>query len=192
MTRNSSPKTSCGSFFRCFPPGKLVFAVDRTHWQHGQADLNLLVLGVVVSGVTLPLIWEALPPCGNSDSAARMRLVARLLNHLPAIECTFSALKSRGGGLEETHLVKAARVERLFGLLTLALVWMVRVGTWREETRAIPVKQHGRKAMSVAQYGWECLADALRWSGNALQTCLTLRSTPFPAPGAAGGQVVRY
>lgn len=268
--------------------------MDRTNWQHGQAELNLLVLGVVVGGVTLPLVWEALPHGGNSDSAARMRLVARLLKHLPAkrwralvadrefigeawftflrqrriprcirlrentrlddefvrdafqtlergqvrtlferawvygsqmqvvatlspegeriivasdltipailavyrqrwaIECTFSALKSRGLGLEETHMVNAARIERLFGLLTLALVWIVRVGTWREETRPIPLKKHGRRAVGVAQYGWDLLAGALRWSASVLQTYLNLLTIPFPAPGAAGTRVVRY
>lgn len=268
--------------------------LDRTNWQHGRADLNLLVLGVVVSGVTLPLVWVALPHGGNSDSAARMRLVARLLKHLPArrwkalvadrefigqawfsflrerriprcirlrentrlddafvctafqllergqvrglferawvygslmqvvatlspegervivaadlsipatlavyrqrwtIECTFSVLKSRGLGLEETHMVKAARIERLFGLLTLALVWMVRVGSWRVETRPIPVKKHGRKAVGVAQYGWDLLAAALRWSASGVQTYLKLLTVPFPPPGAGGARVVRY
>lgn len=109
-----------------------------------------------------------------------------------AIECTFSALKSRGLGLEETHMVKAARIERLFGLLTLALVWMVRVGTWRAETRPIPSKKHGRNAVGLAQYGWELLAAALRWSDRTLPTCLALLTLPFPAPGAAGHRVVRY
>ncbi len=109
-----------------------------------------------------------------------------------SIECTFSALKSRGLGLEETHMVNAARIERLFGLLTLALMWMVRVGTWREEIRPIPVKKHGRKALGVAQYGWELLADALRWSGRTLQPCLNLLTLPFPAPGVAENRVVRY
>lgn len=256
--------------------------------------MNLLVLGVVVGGVSLPLVWAALPHGGNSDSATRMRLVARLLKYLPAkrwralvadrefigqawftflrerriprcirlrentrlddefvrdafqtlecgqvcglfeqawvygslmqvvatlspegervivasdlsipatlevyrqrwaIEGTFSALKSRGLGLEETHMVKAARHERLFGLLTLALVWMVRVGTWREETRPIPLKKHGRKAVGVAQYGWDLLADALRWSASAVQTYLHLLTFPFSAPGAARIRVVRY
>lgn len=57
---------------------------DRTDWEHGQADLNLLVLGVVLEGFTLPLVWTALPHGGSSNAAARERLVARLLKHLPA------------------------------------------------------------------------------------------------------------
>ena len=69
---------------------------------------------------------------------------------------------------------------------------MVRVGVWREETRPIPLKKHGRKAVGVAQYGWDLLADALRWSARALQTYLHLLTLPFPAPGAARTQVVRY
>lgn len=108
------------------------------------------------------------------------------------IECTFSALKSRGLGLEETHRVKAARIERLFGLLSLALVWMVRVGSWRAQTRPIPVKKHGRKAVGGAQYGWDLLAAALRWSASKVQMYLKLLTIPFPAPGADGTRMVRY
>ncbi|WP_107139619.1 transposase, partial [Deinococcus arcticus] len=66
------------------PPGKLILALDRTNWTHGTQPLNLLVLGVVLHGFTLPLVWTALAHQGSSDTATRERLVARLLRHLPA------------------------------------------------------------------------------------------------------------
>ncbi len=44
------------------------------------------------------------------------------------IESTFSALKTRGLNLEQTHMTQPDRLSRLFGLLSLALAWMVRVG----------------------------------------------------------------
>lgn len=41
--------------------GKLLLSLDRTTWEHGEAPLNLLVLGAVVHGYTLPLVWIARP-----------------------------------------------------------------------------------------------------------------------------------
>ena len=67
------------------PKGKLILALDRTNWMHGQQPMNLLVLGAVLHGVTLPLVWAILPHAGSSDTATRERLVARLLGHLPAV-----------------------------------------------------------------------------------------------------------
>nr|WP_083865941.1 IS4 family transposase [Deinococcus peraridilitoris] len=276
------------------PPGKLMLALDRTNWEHGEADLNLLVLGVVLEGFTLPLVWTALPHGGSSNTAARERLVAKLLKHLPAkrikvlvadreflggdwfsflrkrkikrcirirldtkvddlrvdaaykhvqpgqvvgllekanvygnvmqvvvtrtkdgelfalatdlkiweartayqlrfsVECTFAALKSRGLGLEESHMTKANRLERLFGLLTLAFACCLRVGVWRNGLKPIRRKKHGRRAVSVFRYGWELLVNALRWALPDFQTYLALLSQPFPALGATGGEGVMY
>lgn len=66
------------------PPGKLLLSLDRTSWEHGQSPLNLLVLGVVVQGYTIPLVWIALDHTGNSDTRARIWLVLRLLKVFPA------------------------------------------------------------------------------------------------------------
>ena len=66
------------------PAGKLLLVMDRTTWHYGQTPLNLLVLGVVIGGVVLPLVWTVLPHQGNSSAAARIVLVSRLLRVLPA------------------------------------------------------------------------------------------------------------
>lgn len=269
------------------PPGKLVLVMDRTNWEHGAHDLNLLVLGVVIAGLTLPLVWVALPHGGSSDTVLRQRLVARLLQYLPAkrwkvlvgdrefigqdwfsflrrrkikrclrirldtlvdevrvdeafadvqigqtvgvfdkayiygnlmqvvvtrspdgdlvalatdlpiwearavyrqrwsIECTFSSMKSRGFGLEDSTMTQPDRLERLFGLVTLAWVCCLRVGVWTAEQRSIPIKAHGRKARSVVQYGWDILVVAVRWASPMCQTYFSLLNQPFSAPGAA-------
>jgi hypothetical protein len=39
------------------PPGKQVLTMDRTNWESGKPPLNLLVLGVVLEGFTLPLVF---------------------------------------------------------------------------------------------------------------------------------------
>jgi len=66
------------------PPGKVLMSLDRTTWEHGASPLNLLVLGAVVHGYTIPLVWIALDHTGNSDTQTRIRLVLQLLQALPA------------------------------------------------------------------------------------------------------------
>lgn len=95
------------------------------------------------------------------------------------IECTFSGMKSRGLGLEETHMTQPSRIACLFSLLSVAFAWMVRVGEWRAADQPIPVKKHERKALSVAQYGWELLVEAIRFERMTFHTYLELLKTPF-------------
>ena len=66
------------------PPGKLLLSMDRTTWERGNSPLNLLVLGVVLHGYTVPLVWTALDHDGNSGTVRRIQLVSRLLKALPA------------------------------------------------------------------------------------------------------------
>lgn len=46
--------------------------------------MNLLVLGVVIHGYTVPLMWDALENSGNSDTKARIWLASGLLRVFPA------------------------------------------------------------------------------------------------------------
>ncbi|CAM4459888.1 IS4 family transposase [Deinococcus marmoris] len=276
------------------PDGKLIFVMDRTNWKHGQADINILALGVLLGDVVIPLVHEVLPHGGNSHSELRIALVSRLLKSVPAgrwrvliadrefvgkawfeflhqkrikrcirikettrmdellvreqdknlcpgqvrglmekawvygslmqvvatlspqgervivasdlplydvlqvyrmrwgIECTFSGMKSRGLGLEDTHMTAPDRIGRLFLLLSLAYAWMVRIGAWRADALPIAVKAHGRRAMSLAQYGWDLLCDALRWQRPLFQTFLALLMIAFPSPSQPESESVRY
>jgi len=269
------------------PPGKIVMSLDRTTWEHGDAPLNLLVLGAVVHGYTIPLVWVALDHTGNSDTKARMWVVLRLLQALPArrwkglvadrefigaewfrflrrqgirrairirknivldelpagqwfadlrlgqfsviseaawvfgervrvvatrspngdlviiatdfgvwetwnlyklrwtVECTFGSYKSRGFDLERTGITDPKRLERLFGLVTLAWLNCLRIGVWKHEVKPIRVLAHGRKAMSLVRYGSEHLRNALRWDSGGLAELFALLILPFSAPGAA-------
>lgn len=276
------------------PTGKLVLALDRTNWEYGEQPVNLLVLGVVLEGFTLPLVWTVIGHGGSSHTLTREKLVARLLKRLPArrwkalvadrefvgylwfaflrkrrirrairiradtiidelrvdtwfshvqvgkwhtllekawvyrslmhlvatrsadgelvviatdlsiwdvwavyklrwsIECTFASLKRRGFDLERSAMTMADHLGRFFGLLTLAWVWCLRVGTWWNAWKPIPIKKHGRPAMSLLTYGWEYLANAVRWDELRTGRCCGLLNWPFSASGQPGDQVVRY
>ena len=64
------------------------------------------------------------------------------------IESTFGSQKSRGFDLERTGVTDPTRLERLFGLVTLAWLACLRVGVWRHEAKPIRVLAHGRRTMS--------------------------------------------
>lgn len=108
------------------------------------------------------------------------------------IESTFSAFKTRGLNLEQTHMTAPDRLSRLFGLLCVALAWITRIGV--EETQHKPIRRMRKKnrpAMSRARYGAQELGRALRWGKTSFQTYLDLLSKPFPALGGQNLQPVR-
>lgn len=68
------------------PVGGYKLNLDRTNWQYGKKDINILTIGISVGKVSMPLIWETLPKStksGNSNIAQRMRLMRKLLKALP-------------------------------------------------------------------------------------------------------------
>jgi hypothetical protein len=65
--------------------------------------------------------------------------------------------------LEDTHLREMERLSKLVALLTLAMVWAIRVGEWLTFQIPIPVKNHGRKAKSIFRVGCDYLTQYSRW-----------------------------
>ena len=56
--------------------------MDRTHWQLGQTDLNLLCLGLVFQGVSIPLMSLSLQRPGNSHTRERKQVMRQVLAYL--------------------------------------------------------------------------------------------------------------
>jgi len=86
------------------------------------------------------------------------------------IECLFQALKGRGFDLESCRLSRERRLTGWFGFLALGLCWCLKVGRYLDEVDPLPVKKHGRRAVSVFQRGLRllqsllsCLAGRPRW-----------------------------
>jgi hypothetical protein len=77
------------------------------------------------------------------------------------IETLFSAFKTRGFNLEETHMSNPAKMDTLFTILALAFVWSHAIGEWLNEKEPIKTLKHGRKAKSIFLYGLEYLARIL-------------------------------
>ncbi len=82
------------------------------------------------------------------------------------IETLFGCLKSKGFNFEDTHIVDPERIGKLLALLTVAFCWVHKIGEWRHEEKAIPIKKHGRKAQSWFRYGLDYLRDVLMNSNS--------------------------
>jgi hypothetical protein len=59
------------------PPYRL--AMDRTNWQFGQTDINVLTLAIVYQSVAFPLLILMLDKRGNSDTPERIRIMNRYI-----------------------------------------------------------------------------------------------------------------
>lgn len=77
------------------------------------------------------------------------------------IETLFGALKTRGFNLEDTHVTKEDRLQKLVALLALTFCWCHRVGLWLHAQKAHKPKKHGRLPQSIFRRGLDCLQRLL-------------------------------
>ncbi len=112
------------------PPGKLLLSMDRTTWERGESPLNLLVLGVVLHGYTVPLVWTALDHDGNSGTVRRIQLVSRLLKALPAARWKGLVADREFIGGEWFRFLRRKGIKRAIRIRKNAVVDELRVDTW--------------------------------------------------------------
>ncbi len=66
------------------PQKRVLLILDRTQWQLGQQDLNILVLAVAYRGMAFPVVWTVIPTRGGSHTQQRITLLSLVLRILPA------------------------------------------------------------------------------------------------------------
>ena len=131
-----------------------LVAVNRSEWIY----IDLWGLLVYVGGRHLQ-DKEYLVVISNEpgDLLAQYRLRWK-------IETLFQALKGRGFDLESCRLSQERRLSGWFGFLSLALCWCLKVGIAVDAVDAVdplPLKKHGRRAVSVFQRGLRLLQSLL-------------------------------
>lgn len=78
------------------------------------------------------------------------------------VESLFKAFKSSGLNIENTHITDQKRLEKLFLIVMIALVWCYKIGDFIDENiKPIKIKKHQRRAFSVFKYGLNCLNNIL-------------------------------
>ncbi|GAK49191.1 transposase [Candidatus Moduliflexus flocculans] len=131
-------------FFRNAPLGVVrLLRSPRPLW-----GLPVYVVGLRLAQEYLILITDARPDPALDDYRRRWD-----------IETLFGCLKTHGFHLEDTHLTAHQRLSKLLALLTITCCWCVRLGAWRHAQRAIPLKSHQRRAVSLFRYGLDVLRN---------------------------------
>lgn len=59
------------------PHVNFILTLDRTNWQFGRKDINVLMLALVYKNISIPLCWELLNKRGNSSFEERKDIVSR-------------------------------------------------------------------------------------------------------------------
>ncbi len=112
------------------PSGKLLLSMDRTTWERGDAPLNLLVLGVVLHGYTVPLVWTALDHDGHSGTVKCTQLVSRLLKALPASRWKGLVADREFIGGEWFSFLRRKNIKRAIHIRKNAVIDELRVDEW--------------------------------------------------------------
>lgn len=80
-----------------------------------------------------------------------------------AIETLFGCLKSRGFDLESTHMCDLEKMDKLLGLLALAVAWCLVTGHWQYgKASELPLNKHGRPAKSLFRLGLDVIRRILK------------------------------
>ena len=74
--------------------GKWYLTLDRTNWQWGKSDINILTLAIAFKGIAIPIYWELLDKKGNSHTAERIALLQKFINRFGK-ECVAGLLADR-------------------------------------------------------------------------------------------------
>lgn len=78
------------------------------------------------------------------------------------IETLFKAFKSSGFNIESTHVTDQKRLEKLFMIVMIALVWCYKIGDYVDENiKPIKIKKHQRRSFSIFKYGLNFLNNIL-------------------------------
>ena len=77
------------------------------------------------------------------------------------VETLFGCLKTRGFCLEATHVTEPERLRKLLALVALAFCWAHVTGEWLSAHKPLPLKKHGRRAVSLFRHGLDHLRRIL-------------------------------
>lgn len=62
-----------------FNQGKHYLILDRTNWQWGKSDINVLFLCIAYKKVSIPIFWLVLNKKGNSSTMERIAVIQRFI-----------------------------------------------------------------------------------------------------------------
>ena len=60
--------------------GKVWLIIDRTNWQFGKKDINILTFAIAYKGIGIPLAWFVMNKAGNSFTNDRIHLLEKVIS----------------------------------------------------------------------------------------------------------------
>jgi transposase len=118
--------------------------------------------------------------CGSEAPAVRLAILRLASGELLALACSsaprhafaryrarwrietmFGNLKTKGFNIEDTHLRDPAKLAALMAIVAIALALSVKTGAAAARLAPIPLKKHGRKAVSIFAKGLNALRKIL-------------------------------
>jgi len=114
-------KVVSGFIFGVLPFNEnLTLVMDRTNWKFGNADINILMLGVCCKNIAIPLVFKMLDKRGNSCTDERIGLVASFMERFgrERIDCLLADREFAGqkwlGFLDENRIRYHIRIRNNF------------------------------------------------------------------------------
>ena len=159
VTRQGYRSWTVADIARSLKPGSKTILKGLCRLGQGgqrRAPMVRLVILRLASGELLALATSSSPRHALARYRARWK-----------IETLFGNLKTRGFNLEDTHLADPAKLSTLMALLAIAVALSVKTGVAAQRLRPIPVKNHGRKAVSLFAHGLHALRKILATADQA-------------------------
>jgi hypothetical protein len=71
-----------GFIFRLFfvSDAQWYLTIDRTNWQWGKSNINILTLAIAFKGIAIPIYWTLLDKKGNSETQERIALIQKFID----------------------------------------------------------------------------------------------------------------
>lgn len=96
---------------RLFPLGnKYLLVLDRTNWKWGKSPINILMLSIAYSGISIPLFWVVLDLEGNSCTKDRIDILKRVLDRLGCNKIQALLADREFVGTEWFHFLVAEKI----------------------------------------------------------------------------------
>jgi hypothetical protein len=96
-----------------------------------------------------------------ASSGIKAKKVLPIYRSRWGIETLFSCLKSRGFGLEDTHMTDPGKLATLMSVLVIAFCLAYKTGLWAARTKPPSKKAHGRLQRSLFALGLNTIRKAL-------------------------------
>jgi hypothetical protein len=159
--------------------GERLVLKGRWHLGQNQASCSQAARIVIMrlkTGELLILFTSGRPQAALAQYRKRWR-----------IETLFSCLKSRGLGLEDTHITNPQKLSTLLAVLAIAFCLTFKTGLWAVRIRPQTTKSHGFPARAIFAIGLDALRKTLAAASpvqikNLFRDLWVLKSPRKPLP----------